>query len=119
MSNMNEFTPDLFTLTDEEGKEHVFEFLDSIEIDGTNYYALTPHYENPEELLNGDGELVILKEDPNNDENDPENIALISIDDDEEFNRVGQILLNRVNAMFDDFEEDEFDDDDEDEVEIS
>jgi uncharacterized protein YrzB (UPF0473 family) len=105
MSNQNEFTPDLFTLTDEDGKEHVFEFLDSIELDGTTYYALTPHYENPNELLEDDGELVILKDDPNNSPEDPENVSLVSIDDEEEFNRVGEILLARVNALFE--EEDE------------
>jgi uncharacterized protein YrzB (UPF0473 family) len=107
--NENEFTPDLFNLTDEDGKEHVFEFLDSIEIDGTKYYALTPHFENPEELLESDGELVILKDDPNNDENDPENLALVSIDNEEEFEKVGQILLNRVNAMFEEEDEPEED----------
>lgn len=104
MPDINEFTPDLFTLTDEEGQEHVFEFLDSIEIDGVNYYALTPHYENPEDLLENDGELVILKDDSNNDENDPENVSLVSIDNEEEFNKVGQILLERVNSMFEEEE---------------
>lgn len=105
MSNLNGFTPDLFTLTDEDGKEHVFEFLDSIEIDGTTYYALTPHYENPNDLLESDGELVILKDDPLNPTDDPENISLVSIDDEDEFNRVGQILLERVNALFEDEDE--------------
>jgi uncharacterized protein YrzB (UPF0473 family) len=102
--NENEFTPDLFTLTDEEGKEHIFEFLDSIEMNGTTYYALTPHFENPEELLESDGELIILKDDPNNDSGDPENLALVSIDDEKELDEVGQILLERVNAMFEDEE---------------
>jgi uncharacterized protein YrzB (UPF0473 family) len=104
---MNEFTPDLFTLTDEDGKEHVFEFLDSLEFKGTTYYALTPHYENPEDILQSDGELVILKEDPQNDQSDPENLSLVSIDDEDEFNEVGQILLERVNAMFEDDEDEE------------
>jgi uncharacterized protein YrzB (UPF0473 family) len=102
---MNEFTPDLFTLTDEDGKEHIFEFLDSIEHNGTNYYALTPHYENPEDVLQSDGELVILKDDPTSDQTDPENLSLVSIDDEDEFNEVGQILLERVNAMFEDDED--------------
>lgn len=111
---MNEFTPDLFTLTDEEGVEHVFEFLDSAEIDGVLYYALTPHFENPEDLLDSDGELVILKEDPQSDNLSPENISLVSIDDEDEFNKVGQILLERVNAMFEDAED--FDDEDEESI---
>lgn len=104
---MNGFEPDLFTLTDEDGKEHIFEFLDRMEYNGTTYYALTPHYENPEDILQSDGELVILKDDPANDQLDPENLSLVSIDDEDEFNEVGQILLKRVNDMFEDDDEDD------------
>ena len=42
MSDNLDFTPDIFTLTDEEGNEQSFEILDTLEHDDENYYALTP-----------------------------------------------------------------------------
>lgn len=103
--------PDLFTLTDEDGKDQLFELLDTMVIDDVNYYALTPYYENPADMLNDDGELVILKDDPNNDPSDPENVTLITIDNEEEFEHVGELFLNRINAMFDELDEENQEDD--------
>lgn len=101
MAENNTFRPDLFTLTDENGKEQLFELLDTMVVDEVNYYALTPHYENPSDLLDDDDELVILKDDPNYDGLDPENISLITIDNEEEFEHIGKLFLDRINAMFD------------------
>ena len=38
----SEFTPDLMTLIDDDGKEHVFEILDSLENEQGTFYALFP-----------------------------------------------------------------------------
>ncbi|MBR1778993.1 MAG: DUF1292 domain-containing protein [Clostridia bacterium] len=38
----NEFSPDIITLIDEDGKEHVFEILDTIEDEKGVFYALFP-----------------------------------------------------------------------------
>lgn len=38
----NEFSPDLMTLIDDEGREHSFEILDVIENDKGCFYALLP-----------------------------------------------------------------------------
>ena len=43
-----EYTPEIFTLTDEEGVEHEFELMDVMEENGTVYYALVPYTEDPE-----------------------------------------------------------------------
>ncbi|MDD2269592.1 MAG: DUF1292 domain-containing protein [Eubacteriales bacterium] len=73
------FENELFTLTDENGNESQFEMLGSLELDGKNYVALIP--------VEGDesnDEYVILRLD-----NDPqEGEILVTIDDDEEFDRV-------------------------------
>lgn len=97
MAEMNEMTPDLYTLVDEEGSEQTFELLDAMEENGEKYYALVPYYENPEDLANDNGELVILKAVMEGDEE-----ILASIDDDDEFNRIGEIFLKRLDEMFED-----------------
>ena len=38
----SDFTPDLMTLIDDEGKEHLFEILDSLENENGTFYALFP-----------------------------------------------------------------------------
>ena len=60
---MEEYTPDIVSVVDEEGKEHVFEELDRIETDSGKYVALLPLPENPNKLTEGDDELIILKVD--------------------------------------------------------
>ena len=107
MAENNDFRPDLFTLTDENGKDQLFELLDTMVVDDVNYYALTPHYENPSDMLDDDGELVILKDDPSYDGSDPENISLITIDNEEEFEHIGQLFLERINAMFEELDNEE------------
>ncbi|WP_124098025.1 DUF1292 domain-containing protein [Ruminococcus sp. Marseille-P6503] len=99
-----EYTPDLYTLEDEDGHEQVFEMLDAMEYEGEKYYALTPYYENPEETLGDDGEVVILKSDFDGDEE-----IMVSIDDDEEYERIGNIFMKRIEEMFE-FDDDEDDD---------
>ena len=47
----NEFTPDLFTLEDEDGNEQVFELLDVLEYEDNTYYALVPYYGDDEDAL--------------------------------------------------------------------
>lgn len=98
---MEEYTPDIVSVVDEEGKEHVFEELDRIETDSGKYVALLPLPENPDKLTEGDDELIILKVD----EDDGE-FYLSPIEDDNEFNEVGQIFEERLAEMFD-FEETE------------
>ena len=46
----NEFTADLVTIEDEDGVTHTFEELDRIETDDGKYLALTPVYDDAEEI---------------------------------------------------------------------
>lgn len=96
MSDM-EMTPDIYTLVDEEGNEQAFELLDVMELEDDRYFALIPYYENPEESLEDDGDLVILKSEMVDDEE-----MMATIEDDEEYERVGSIFLERLDNMFDD-----------------
>lgn len=95
MPDTLDYTPDLYTLVDEDGKEQTFEMLDALEMDDNKYYALVPYCQQAEELVDDDGELVILKAQMNGDEE-----ILVSIDDDKEFDKIGQIFLKRIEDMF-------------------
>lgn len=99
---MDENTPDLFTLEDDEGKEVTFQLLDKMEIDGVTYYAMTPV--DDEEIINGDGELVVLMDDVNATEEG----MLVTVDDEEKLDRIGEIFINRINEMYDDEDEEDF-----------
>lgn len=98
---MNEYTPDIYTLEDEEGNEQAFELLDVMEIDDEKYFALTPYFDDPQEMLSDDGELVVLKSEFEGDEE-----MMVTIDDDEEYNRIGELFIKRLNEMYD-FEDEE------------
>ena len=98
------FTPDLYTLVDENGEEQTFELLDAMEYEGERYYALTPYYPNAEDLLNDNGELTILKSEFVDNEE-----MMVSIEDDDEFEKIAEIFLERIEVMFDEPEdEDDF-----------
>ena len=83
---------DIYTLTDEEGNESQFELIDEVEMDGKTYYALTE--------LDAEGnqvseEYVILRLEK--EENGEE--TLISIDDDEEFDKIADYFDDKFNAI--------------------
>ena len=89
----NEFTPDLFTLEDEDGNEQVFELLDVLEY---------------EALAQDDGEFVILKTEEVNGEE-----MLVSIEEDAEYETIGNKFLERLNEIYGDEDDEEDEDDDE------
>ncbi len=83
---------EVYTLTDEEGNENQFELIGTYEFEGTTYYALTE--------LDAEGnqvseEYVVLKLEA---EENGEDI-LVSIDDDEEFDRVADYFDDLFNDI--------------------
>ena len=90
----------LYTLVDEEGVEQTFEMLDAMEVDDKRYFALMPLYDDPQKQLEADGELVILTSEMVDGEE-----MLASIDDDDEYERIGNMFIDRLNAIFDEEEE--------------
>ncbi len=94
------YNPDIVSVVDEDGTEHIFEELDRIETDDARYVALLPVYDEAEEILDDDGELIILRVI----EEDGETY-LEPIEDDDEFNRIGAAFEERLADMFDITEE--------------
>ena len=93
----NEMAADLYTLVDEDGVEQQFELLDTMDVGDDRYYALVPYYADPSQELGSDTELVVLKSEF--DENDEE--TLVSLDNDEEYERIGNMFLERLNKLYD------------------
>lgn len=98
----DEYGPDIVSVVDEEGVEHTFEELDRIETDEGRFVALLPVYDEAEEILDSDGELIILAVT----EDEAGEIYLEPIEDEELFNKIGELFEERLADYFE-FEEDE------------
>ena len=90
----------IIELEDEDGNVTRFEFIDAMEHEGVTYYALVPESDDEE----GADQFVVLKEQ----EIDGE-AMLATIDDDDEYARVGEIFLQRFADMagYDDEDDEE------------
>lgn len=95
-NNENEFNPDLISVVDENGVEHVFEELDRIETDEGRFIALLPVYQDAEEILDDDGELIILSVVEDGDGE----TYLEPIEDDKLFDEIGKIFEERLADLF-------------------
>ena len=91
-----EYTPDIVSVIDEEGKEHVFEALDRIETDTGKYIALIPLPENPGADDEEADEFIVLKVS----EGDGDNATLYPIEDEEELDTIGILFLERLAEKF-------------------
>lgn len=96
------YEPDIITLTDDEGKEYTFEVLDAIESDEGRYLAMLPIYDDPKEMLEDSGELVIVKVGEDNGEE-----YLYPIDDDDEYEFVADAFIERLEDFYEIDEKDE------------
>ena len=95
---MEEYGPDIISITDEDGVEYELEVLSSVTYKGVEYLALTPADapEDAEEL-----EVSILKSVMENGES-----ILVAVEDEEELEEVYDLLMQ---SLFEDEDEDEFD----------
>ena len=91
-----EFNPDIVSVIDEDGVEHIFEELDRIETDDARYVALLPVYDEAEEILDDDGEIIILKVE----EEDNGDTYLCPIENAHEFDSVQKIFEERLSDLF-------------------
>lgn len=94
------YTPDIITLTDEGGRTHSYELVDTLmrenkQGDETEYVALLLCADDPD-YLTSDGSLLILCKQ----EEDGETY-LDYIDDDDEFDEVSSIFEDRLSDLFD------------------
>ena len=95
MTMSEQFGNDIVTVVDEEGNEHQFEIVDAIETDDGRYVALLPIYENPADMVDDDGELVILAVKEENGED-----IMVTIDDDDEFEEIAEIFEERLQDLY-------------------
>lgn len=91
-----EYEPDLVTLEDEEGTEHVFEVIDAADHKGARYMALVPYVENEEELAETDLDLILMKVGQ-----DEDGEYLDIVEDDEELYEVSNMFEKRLREFFD------------------
>lgn len=91
--NTEEYEPLIVSVIDEEGEEHIFEELDTLEINENEYVALLPVYD--EEVIDEDGELIILRRNYDGDE-----IYLEPIENEDEFMKIGRMFEERLADMF-------------------
>ena len=90
----------IIILSDENGEDVQFEFLDLIEYDSEEYVVLLPVIEEDEE---DDGEVVILKvEDSGNEEEE----SYVSVDDEETLSAVFEIFKEKFKDEFNFTDED-------------
>jgi len=92
---LEEATPDLLTLEDEDGKECTFEVIDAAEVNGARYLAVVPYQADPENL-DEEAELILMRIGT-----DEEGEYMDIVDDDEELITVGKVFEERLRAMFD------------------
>lgn len=95
MDENKEYNPDIVTVEDENGNVHTFEIADAIETDDARYLALIPVYDNPEDILSGDGELIIVEVVEEGD-----NEILAPIEDDELFDEIASIFEERLEELY-------------------
>lgn len=88
-----EYDPEIYTLTDEDGNELQFALLGTLEHEGEVYKALIPVNEDGEEESE---EYVILKCAVDEDGED----ILETIEDDEEFDRIADIFDDEFSDIF-------------------
>ena len=85
----DELEPDRVTLTDEEGVEREFDIIGTLELDGNQYFALVA-------VDGNEDEYIILKSVEENGEE-----VLITIDDDDEFDKVADAFDNEMMEEYD------------------
>ena len=97
---MDEELDNIIVLSDENGEEVEFEFLDLVELDGEEYVVLLPVEEDTED----EGEVVILKvEDTDSDDEE----SYVSVDDEETLNKVFEMFKEKFKDEFNFVDEEE------------
>lgn len=91
-----EYNPDIVSVIDEDGVEHTFEELDRIETDEGRFVALLPVYDDADDIIDDDGEIIILQvEEEKNGET-----YLCPIEDEKKFDEIGKLFEERLADLF-------------------
>ncbi len=97
-----EFEADLIVLLDDDGEEHAFEILDTLEHDDKTYYALYPVYEDPQDQVDAEGEYYIFEV---VDEDGEEQLA--EVEDDDLLDELDEIFSERFESLYDGVDEED------------
>ena len=92
---MNDEYNDIIRLTDEDGKETDYEMIDAVELNDQTYVALLPVYENPQDIVEEDYQVVILKMVVEDGEE-----ILLTINDEDEFDTVWKTFEDRLSDEY-------------------
>ncbi len=84
----------IVSMTDEDGNDVKFEFIDLIELDGEEYVVLLPTEEDDSDE---DGEVVILKLEKTDSEDEE---SYVSVEDEAVLNRVFEIFKEKFKDEF-------------------
>ena len=93
---LDDYSPDLITLTDEDGKEFSFEVIDAADYNDARYLAVVPSAEDSTEQLEEDANLIIMRVG----EEDGEEYLDV-VDDDEELYEVSDMFARRLEELYD------------------
>ena len=93
---LDDYSPDLITLTDEDGKEFSFAVIDAADYNDERYLAVVPHAEDSTEQLEEDANLIIMRVG----EEDGEEYLDV-VDDDEELYEVSDMFARRLEELYD------------------
>ncbi len=96
MENEELYTPDILSVTDEDGNEIEFELLERYETDDAVYVAITEYRDDAEEIVEADFEVIILKVAEDEDGNE----YLEEIQDDMEYEQVSDILMAKIEEKY-------------------
>ena len=93
----DDFAADLIVLVDDDGEEHSFEILDTLNYDDKTYYALFPLLEDPQEKVDSDGEYYIFEV---VEEDGEEQLA--ELEDDDLLDELDKIFRDRFETLYED-----------------
>lgn len=91
-----EFEADLIVLLDDDGEEHSFEILDTLEHEDKTYYALLPIFDDPSEQVEAEGEYYIFEI---IEEDGEEQLA--EVENDDLLDELAEIFEQRFESLFD------------------
>ena len=95
---------EVYTLEDEDGNESEFTLIKRMDIDGQAYVAFEPFDEDSESVENEEDSFVILKV-----VNEDGEEVFITIEDDDEFDKVADIFESELMEEVSEFDEDDDD----------
>ena len=98
----DDFEADLIVLLDDDGEEHSFEIIDTLEHEDKTYYALYPLFENPQDQVEAEGEYYIFEV---VEEDGEEQLA--EVEDDNLLDELDEIFTERFESLFDDVDEED------------